>query len=966
MADLSEIFTTTPDDDALRAQLREWQDEVFQRLRAKGKVAEPALRFGGTIPLHLLDPQDRIELMGQYRKIIGLDTALWRLAETPTDKTFRFLQEDYGDELSKPLSNIWGNLNTYLGAQGSRYANFPGSGGDTLLGRIYSSLNIQLNLTNRSTQTGMVAPGASPTQFFTIGSIPRLENVDRPVSPDYRGKSVFLFDLETAGFRPGSIRELGYETFRFDLQGDVVEDTLQRDTLRFRPIQGTRGSQYLSDTGQIVNTDELFDNAGGLLPSSSGDDFLDRIVPVLRKASEADLVVGHNIETFDLNNLFESISKTKRYQTDVNFQKEINEMYDKISGKTFDTLRAVREAPNLQGLRVSRFLGSEASPRSISNLLLSTDLAKRIGIEELAAAMGYDPKTGLIKTGLHSADVDALLTRGIMQHLPDLKQVTLMQSGLTAEQKKIARIIRRTVMDSAAITPFTDIRDPTQIHRRVYDLLSQDGEVPKVNRIEHEILEQRRLELGATQHAVDSAVRGIPSRDLLPGLGAFDRMIGRQSGTPWADVYDTIQKPSTAQFAAYQEDLAARNMPFAGLSYEERLFGTALSDITNRAAANGPGGLLRETLTSRWQLFDPTAIQYVTSGSGKITLPIQVLKEAGLLDDVSRPALFGLSVVEPTKAQAQRSINLAYELQDDSTNKIATVLQDMLDGGESRFAEIMEITDREPSYVQEAFERFRVAMAGSGEAEDANRVAGLIERLRDASTRRYGVSVAQLQQGDAVSEIVDLLNAVNNTDRLNDRNRIKFRLAFGRMESDAVITSGAVLDRGLTGALADLGRQVQIGMAVTDTSTARPRGTGFTGIRDNARMGQTARAIDSNAMMSEATLRGFNFVQDRVIPNVPRIGLGIAAFGIGAYLYNRKRRNDRYDIDFQYEGPAEGPSRYAVADVLQARIDAGYNGARRQVDPLATASLVDHLYYSSVGHTNMSWDRNQNIYGGVL
>ena len=102
------------------------------------------------------------------------------------------------------------------------------------------------------------------------------------------------------------------------------------------------------------------------------------------------------------------------------------------------------------------------------------------------------------------------------------------------------------------------------------------------------------------------------------------------------------------------------------------------------------------------------------------------------------------------------------------------------------------------------------------------------------------------------------------------------------------------------------------------------------------------------------------------MPNVPKLALGGVIAGAGAYLWSRKRRNDQYDMDFAYESREPGPARYAVADVLQARIDAGYDGGRVQIDPLATANLTHHLYYSSIGHTNMEWDRNNAIYGGVL
>jgi hypothetical protein len=952
MANLRDLLDEYPTDTELRANLRQWQDDVFAAIEAAGKSDHPSVKFGGSVPLHLLDAQSQVDFMARYRKLIGLNSVLNKMSQQGPNKFHDFLASKYGikGDLNNQIMNVWSNLTGERSlSTGAAFGRFQGTEENTLIGRIYGSMNLQMyDRPTRGVKTGISAPGASVRSYFGIGSIPLLENLDKPTTVDLRNKNIMVFDIETAGFRPGSIREVAFKAFQTTDSGTFDYGRLSKGgqaPIVLRPMQGTRG-QVMGKTS-AVNLDEFLQEKFNLRADlgSTGDDFIEKMMPFLQKASEADMVVGHNVERFDFAQIFEGLAGTKRYRDDVDgFKQQVDELYDTINSKTVDTLRLARQAPNLAGLGSSRLTAGQ-SAYSLENLLLKTDLGKRIGIENIATAMGRvvgaDGTVSYTK-GLHHADVDVLLTTGFLQHRDQLRKTSMLGSGLTGNARLFAREIIKEVQKSAAITPFTDIRDREQIAphlRHFFD--TGEG----INPIEQEILLQRQLQLG---HTVGAVQESVDPRRFAESLGGFDRLIGRRRGMEYSDVYDELIKPSATEFASYQQRLASLGYGFAGLSYEERLFGTALSDITLRGR-NPIDRMARETLVSKFELFDPKAIQYVTK-SGKITLPAQVLEAAGLLDKAGDPAYYNLSTVQPTVYKPTASVNLAYNFaSSEDIDEVVKVLGRMRENEES-FSRILGVSES-----REAFTKF-------AKAYDEGK---LVEGLKSANTGKYGVTVGQITDNDAVNRIIALEAAANNSNNLRDATRLKFRLAHADLdiEGGRIVTAGAFLDKGLeTTDRTFIERSVAQARRIFDPSSE----VGFGAIRRNPRLAASAAFYDREQIVSDTMPKIFDFMQDRVIPNMPKIALGTVALGVGGFLYARKRRNDRYDIDLVAEGQDPGQGRYAVADILQARIDAGYDGARVQVDPLATASLTQHLYYCSIGHTNMDWDRNTAIYGGLL
>lgn len=946
------------DDATLTRNLTAWQDDVMAALRSSGHGNDVGVRFGGSIPIHLLDTKQQSEFMGRYRDIIGLNTVLTELSgQGPNEINDVLSANQIHGNFNRRIGNIWSNLTGEKTLGSNRpYGRFKGTSDDSMISRIYSGINLQMMFRPQRPKAGFMGPGFGPHHFFGVGSIPRIENLGRSAenARDIAGKRLLVFDIETAGFRPGSIREIAYQSMRM---GSGTRSAPGQILLR--PGQGTRGR--IVHGGMARPVDEFISRQFGLETSGiaaghSGDDFIARVMPFLNEARNADRIVGHNIENFDIGQIFQGLAGTNRYKTDSGFRSFVDETYDQMRDKVVDTLQLARTAPNLAGLQASNLL-SDATPYSIENLLMKTDLAKRIGIGNLAAAMGWDERLGGFTKGLHFGDVDTLVTAGLLEHMGDLQQVDLMDSGLLDAERNLAFEIQKQIQKSAAITPLTNIRNPENVHRRIRRMLGDDA---TINPIEQDVLLSRRLQYGLSG---DVATEGVSSRKLLSTLGGFDRLIGRARGSTYADAYNAA-KPSQRKFNAYRKALRGKGFGFAGLSYEERLFGTGLAQATSGIADEAFSGLARESLVSRFRTFDPSTMQYVT-GSGKVTLPPQVLNHLGLMAKTDDPAMFSLSIVRPTAGSPSASVNLAYRFSNDTDlGNAVNLLEEMNRDGVERFSEVMGL-DPDSATAKDAYRNFKKAI-------DQDK---LLDHLR-VSGIDMGVSTGQILGSDGADEVIKLLQAVNIDDRVADSSMLGFRLPFMNLETDAetgrgvIRTAGAVLDLGLTGEdRANIGRNVKLTELTYNplaTDAESPRG--FSGMLQNPRMGSFARRI-SDAGSDEAAerfTRIFETVDQKIFPKLPKTLIGAAAVGIGAFLMHRKNEQDKYDVAFEYAGQEAGPSRYGLADVLEQRMLSGYNGYYRQVDPLATASLNENLYYSSVGHSNMSWDRNNAIYGGVL
>jgi hypothetical protein len=935
------------DNETLTRNLKEWEADVMAALKARHPDIEDSLKFMTTIPLEKLPVKIQAQFMARYRKIIGLDYVLNALGEQNIGSIPGYLQSlehlegrgitgGTGDKIAR----IWDALRPMKNmASENAYARFPFApyrGG--MINRIYANMNLQFRDRIVQGTSGVPLPRETPggpSNYFTVGrsSIATVDSLDRTTTgvPSLAGKNVTVFDIETAGLVRNQIREIAYQTFRPDASGKLGTGVANR--IGLRPSQFARGVMY--EGGKTLDLEQFMHSKFGInvsgMRANSGDDFIDAVMPFLQTVERSDYLVGHNIAGFDIEQIFVGLSGTKRYKNKEEFRTYVDNMHKKMRSSTIDTLELVRNSPHLQDLKLAAQLGPEGTVYSISNLLLKTNLTTLMGIEELAGQMGYDAATGAFTKGLHHGDVDAMVTSAILNNIDKLRVKSSMRSGYKGQKQVLAQAIEKQIVSSAALTPTTNIRDRANILPAIRDYWDRFGTGDlKVTPLQQAIYAQRDLGFGVRPDLTDA--------ELNPqAMSTRVRMFERYKGLG-------LEK--------MRERLAANFVPFAGLSIEERSIGTALARATAHTTKVGTAtaSLAADTMISGFEAFDPNTIQYGTF-SGRATIPARILQDAGLLtSEADRPSLLRMSAVDTSIYNDKRAINLVF-------------------GFESQ-EQIQQLTNRMQALVKDP-KAFYAAM-GMGDATDeamyhrfrkAIQETDLVKNLTESGLEK-GVSIAQIYTDqEKVKDIFDILGdfTIRDVDKLRDEDTFKIALPFMDIDESGIVrTAGAVMPEFLTDEdMSFIGQSVK--------QAKRVREEGFMNMMGNREARVFASILDRNygEKTMDITQKAMSTYVTSVRPNLGKFTVGALGAGAALLLYNRKREQDRYDVTIR-QMPATDTNRYAIAEQLQARIDTGYDGYRQQIDPLATASVMSNLHATRIGHTNMGWDRNTNLYGGVL
>lgn len=919
------------------------------------------LKFMSTLPLSQLPFKERAELIRKYRDAIGFDEAL---------DTLNFPTRQGADNVSKlpPMSkvtevrkseigNIYSNLKSNVDIDDkSPFGRFPTTRG-SLLGNIYSRINVQFRSELQLDRAGLVSEkGSRASHYFTMGldSIPTRNalrtNIYQP--GQLAGKNTLVYDIETAGLTKGQIREVAFSQVRDG-------KTTSSKTLNFTPKEFNRGIVRNVDGKAGTLTDFLNKKFNIGAPSiSSGSDFAKGIVPFLKAVVDSDNIVGHNISGFDNEQMFVGLARTKEYKKDKQFRTLVDDAFKKVRNSTIDTMELVRQMPSLQNIGTAKVLADtgDRSVYSISNLLLETDLSDRIGIDKLAELMGYDEANDTFKYGLHHAGVDTAVTAEILNAAEDGGlQLRPMGTTLTSEKQGLVRKIEKQIVQSAAITPVTNITDVDQITddvlRRAVDDYDNKGvlraargsELDKLLRSDKEVAYKR---LRAGEIAPDSIKltaleqQIIRERDIAGGID--DAAIKRGSLLPRVN-----------QFMSRDKKLG---LPLSGLSGDEKRLGHAISSATSSLQGlstreSKAAGLARDTLVGRFNMFQASNVQYM-SRSGRASMPAQVLQSAGLMDG---DQMFSLSVFDGTMDTPHPAVNLVRSLNSKDVDTLETFLKSGVMEDDFALAKTLGISLDNPKVID---------VAVSEQLSDF-RNAILDDDYFNSLRRSGGINVGQVYDGDNPGVVGRIGNALRS--HFNIEGQIKDDMIRGiglpGMDLDydrgIIRTAGAVQTTGLTGSLReDLGRAVEGTREVYNQFVDAPHSS------LEFRMAQAAEASGAGA---EKVQRAYRAATEVILPNAKKGLLGIGIAGAGALLFKRYKEEQVLDetIDFQgYETSV--PGGYAITQQVQERIDTGYNGYSQQMDPLATASLTSILNDSRTGHMTSSLMNNNAIYGGIL
>ena len=797
------------------------------------------------------------------------------------------------------------------------------------------------------------------------------------------GKKFMSFDIETAGLMRNQIREISYKTGSVGAGGSLIGGS--DNQLLFNPIALRRGTIGKAELGGAVRPTTLPEFLG--IPGiGSSDDFAKAMMPWLQSVKDSDYIIGHNISGFDIPQVHSQLISTEAYKGKLpGFKELVDEAFTGIDSKVVDTLTLAQRASNLSGITVHEDLlrMGDARAYSISNLLLQTDLAELIGPDEVRNALSK---------GLHNADVDDLVTRGLLQHLGSLQLKPMTERGMIEK-----------IISSSALTPFTNATSASEISDNALRHLIanvDDGikipmgdAYPTENRILADLIQQAR---SGVEGSTDKAFRMLRSSDQLSGLVFNINPIEQQVfetrnlglGVPTTlsksidptsyifrtNLYDDMaydgmkrrdRSPIRGQrgdipaqeFEQFQRRMASLNMPFAGLAREERRFATGLSQLTGGiwSPKDGFNLITSDTLVSSFNMFDPSndALQYVTR-SGRTSLPASILSKYGA---ISEGSLLDLSTVDATAYGGKNSVNLVHRF---GSVEEATAFADQLDAlaGRSNL-EIAEMLGIDSSMVPES------AAADVAERFRAGIREGLTANIRTAG-HTTGVSIGQIY-GDEATGIIDFLKEIHGGDLLRDDSMLPFRLPFmGTKVLDdltgrgIIQTAGAVLDSGLTPS----------DSTIIQRSVRHARQV-YEGFVDLAVKPENTHAFDAAKMAAglgpkgaAATKTGFELYQ-KMRPNIGKVVAGVLVAGFGIHEYRKHKENEPYNEVFAPQ-PAPSSRKYNVAFLLQQKKDMGIDMSRQGYSPLDTAYVVDNLNSAKIGHTNMSSNKNTALYGGVL
>lgn len=971
----SSLKFDSTNDEALLERLRAWESEVRNLAERANPGIADRLKYRSTVPLDLLPLGARRSYMAKYKELIQFSPTLERLAGGRIPE---------GGEIG--ASKIASRLRLQ-GDRGKQFARLPVEADDSILSYLYSQMNIQHRPLRRDIGTAF--------QHFTIGStnIPSVDMIQNGMAAIKRmrsgeaimehGSKYTLFDLETAGLDFGKIRELSYRS------GIVGSDKVADNTVHFRVAAFNRG--MLADKGSPISVEDWMRRKMGVRYASEsmgdGDEFIKHFMPFLKQVQESKYVVGHNISKFDIQQVFVGLSGTSAYKRNmdmgdgIKFREYVDNIFENLNGKIIDTLELAKAAPNLSKIQTAAEIAARGGHQtfSIENLLLETNLLEK----------APHLKAMINDAGLHSGSVDSAVTDALLRHLPELR----------VQKARIGVEMRRSISTAAAITPFTKIRDQAQISDDLlrHMIISGEGiktDDPKFQARLEKIAANPEASKGELKRVISEIRKGTKplkfeitpvlqevfhTRDLkmgsiaatehtaLPMIGRFDRFTGRNTPYRGRSRRDfgmmgrhADQAPSVSEFRAFQRQLSSAGVPYAGLSFEERKIGHALSSITAGLEHGIPGKAAvfgADSLISRFESFSPTSVKYSSEFTDRLTVPMSILqsmKDSAFANPLAgeSPIMLGFSPFEYVPEHGddltrRYGINLFYKFKDQGeATGLSAHIESLAKGTNEEIARALGISLDDPKLVQ-AIDRFKSS------APD------LIKRLKDPSVLERGIAVGQIHRDQSMARrVFDVFTQFNDNIRAGED---VLGLAVPLVDTrDSLIRVGAPVFNSMLGeeGLRDLGSLTGQAVSYLDNT--------MMGIASNRSMNASAQLILRSGASDEGVkriLRGADLFAELK----PKLGKGTAvtaAAGIGYYIYRKHKQRSAYEEPLR-PMPYETGSNYSLKDQVDLAMMNGKNSGRF-IDPLATASLVDTLNQNKINHGSMAWDRNSSLYGGVL
>lgn len=934
------------DSDEVEQNLRDWERKLDARYEALGTdeyfTTVTSKQLNVQSLLQALPSDERKRFMREYERIIGL--------------------KQISDQVSDDLKQ--GDVPSHLG----RKLATPKRG------RAPVSLDIDPRFldTEFPHPLAVILNNMTPQLDAETGELRASSNILRydwmqemaNQSPLERGKTALIFDTETAGLHESSgIRQISWGQTEVNRWGYIGLARDQVEDVHFRTAQMPRGMIAGINGIATQNMEDVVGNSLGAKGFANarpgeGADFAQSLRPFLEQLRDTDYVIGQNI-AFDLNQVFKGLRLTKAYQENTN---GIAQLVDEVTDATFgtgkirDTLLMARK--QLPGLGIADELSSanKLSAYSIENLMLKTNLFEYIMGRNQSSEENVRKLLGLDTNGLHSADVDTILTSYLYDALEEqeLRPGDLGFGGIRST-------MRAGVIKSYGMTPITKITDASHVDRRIFErMLNEDGAIQLNNSvIDMDTLRGMGAE-GAYNRLLKDDVaakfdltpleqkmlltRGDITTNTAPidtwagayRFGKFQKYSGmNKSGEGFLNRAATLFKkgmhPGIDDFENLRKDLQRAGMPFANISEEEMWFthGIALSaDDATRGGhlwdALGPVeqrmvGLTDDLGISRFEAYKRG---YVTKSGRNINLNpllIQDAEEAGVLranlTNADELTMLDYSTFE---YEGKHFFNVQHSLDESEAEKLANYIRNLDEEDIARYFDPKVDIDRLTTLLPEV-------------------------------AKERGIGIANLE-GRAATRAYNVVKSFN-VGQVSDDAVIRLRAGLmSPVGTDRIVRTGAWISDKFPGSkfMDDYAESMKL--ASTRLEDLRTKGA-ERGFFDNM---ERAKSLSSTKFI-ERTMD----LMDVAKPYTPWAFGAAAVAGVGYYLGKRHQEKEQYrpTMDTQsYESRSYGP----LDDIQNEQVFA----MRQGLDPLKTAGVVGSQYNNRIGHTRMGPNKNSHLYGG--
>lgn len=827
--------------------------------------------------------------------------------------------------------------------------------GDHPLGYLLRRMSIQRDKTSEGIED------------YTFGrNIPRVEHLRNLYNANGKGieagKKVFVFDTETLGLSTdaSSVREVSGLTMTRGANGFDI-DTASLMTSHMNVSRSAYGAIKDPITSKIVRMDNYIRKSivGGTSfeHTVGGEGFIKGVLPILQQMNSADYIAGHNVG-FDIGQVITNAMKTSDYLNNkvvdgVNVKSLVDSIADKIGkGGVIDSLHMASEyfGNNLK-LAPEFAKTGRASAFSLENIMLQTNLSSLIKSD--------DPEfyKRFMSAGQHQADVDTNITAKLIDYI---------SSGRLKAGTMTDKVLRRNTLTSYALTPISNIADPSHITKELFQQLAAEGgdslTIRKIGTggkvpITDAGAWYDRLTAGDNDHFASMKVTPM-EQHIVSGQRVFDEVdepaslvssLGQWSRLSKYGVKDegflnrmhTLFKggyiPDDDVFGDFQKSMAKSGMPFAGISMEERVLTAGLATSSRRRSTLrdmfGDGeqrvvdygddlGVSRFAMRHKFQ----------TAFSGPAAIPLDVLKSAEsakvigtsfLSDDVQ---MLSLSTIE-----GKQGVNLMADLSRKDTENLMDWMGKILEGG--RDNPVMRQTLMDRGLDLASLGRMKSSLLDEGNWEHGINI-GVLEG--EAGKQAYGV-------------MKDLLQ-----DSTRDSTKIPFRVGYmndsltGEKGEGVIRTGAAILDRFKS---ADAKRAYARDLKVAESRTAKLT----TELSDPLKR---ARASLNGYSSAERIAAKSDQIYDIVTKKAPVVaGLAALVFG-GYYIHTKHERQETYDASLDpmpIQSGGRRPPRYfppAASD-------------QSGIDPLTYAGVVGNLNNNAIGHTQMGSRKHRGLFSGV-